>query len=130
MPLPSILLLIDDAIAVLIVTLLGLRFHQLDATLWERLPFTFIPFFLAWVLAAAALQLYQPTRAGQWAQLWRVPAAAAIAVLPGAALRALWLGTPLVPIFILVMGAALALGLLISRSIYIFSFGSRWRQDG
>jgi len=130
MPLPSVLLLIDDAVAILIVTLLGLRFHQIDAVLGERLPFTFIPFYLIWVLAAAALKLYQPQIAGQWAQLWRVPVGAAIAVLPAAALRALWLGTPLVPLFALIMGGAIALGLLVSRSFYVLAMGSRWRQNG
>lgn len=130
MPLPSVLLLIDDAVAILIVTMLGLRFHQIDAVMWERLPFTFFPFFLTWLLAAAALKLYQPQTAGQWAQLWRVPLAAGIAALPAAALRALWLGTPLVPGFVFVMGGAVALGLLISRSFYVLTLGSRWRQHG
>jgi Na+/H+ antiporter NhaA len=94
------------------------------------LPFTFTPFYLTWVLAAAALQLYNPSRAGDWTQLWRVPLAAAIAALPAAALRSFWLGTPLVPIFVLVMGLAIAMGLLISRSLYILSFGRLWRQHG
>ncbi|HEX9597733.1 MAG TPA: DUF3054 family protein [Anaerolineales bacterium] len=126
----SIVLLIDDAIAILVVTLIGLGFHQMEAVLWDRLPFTFFPFYLAWVLAAAALQLYSPARAGDWAQLWRVPIAAAIATLPAAALRSLWLATPLVPAFVLVMGLAIAVGLLVSRGLYILSFGSRWRQHG
>src|SRR3989304_7946437 len=104
MPLPSVLLLIDDAVAILIVTMLGLRFHQIDAVLWERLPFTFFPFFLTWLLAAAALKLYQPQTAGQWAQLWRVPLVAGIAALPAAALRALWLGKALGPRFLFFMG--------------------------
>ena len=130
MPLPSVLLLIDDAVAILIVTMLGLRFHQIDAVLWERLPFTFFPYFLTWLLAAAALKLYQPQTAGQWTQLWRVPLAAGIAALPAAALRALWLGTPLVPLFALIMGGAIALGLLVSRSFYVLAMGSRWRQHG
>lgn len=126
MPVPALLLLVDDAVSIFIVTFLGISFHQMDAILWERLPFTFIPFYVCWLIAAAALQLYQPQTAGDWKQIWRVPAAAAIAALPGAALRSLWLATPLVPIFVLVMGAALAVVLLISRSIYIFAFGSRY----
>jgi hypothetical protein len=31
-----------------------------------------------------------------------------------------------VPIFAIVMGAALAAGLLISRSVFILIFGNRW----
>ena len=126
----GILLLIDDAVAIFVVTMIGLGFHQMEAVLWDRVPFTFIPFYATWVLAAAALQLYNPARAGDWTQLWRVPLAAAIAALPATALRALWLGTPLVPVFVLVMGLAVFLGLLISRGLYIISFGRLWRQNG
>jgi len=126
----SIFLLIDDAIAILVVTLLGLGFHQPDAVFWDRLASTFIPFYVSWVPAAAALQLYNPGRSGDWAQLWRVPAAVAIAAMPATTLRSLWLGTPLVPVFVLVMGLAVAIGLLVSRGLYILSYGSRWRQHG
>lgn len=128
--LPYFLLLTDDAIAILAVTWLGLRFHQTDALLFERLPFTFLPFYAAWLLAAFLLELYKPDRAGNWAYLWRVPLAAAFAAFLGAPLRSLWLGTPLQPIFILVMGLAIAIGLLISRSIYILAFGKRWLSRG
>lgn len=130
MSLPAILLLVDDAVSIFLVTFLGIGFHQMGALFWERLPYTFIPFYICWVIAAGALQLYQTQTSGQCKQFWRVPVAAAIAALPAAALRALWLGTPLVPIFVVVMGAALALVLLVSRSIYIFAFGSRYRQHG
>lgn len=125
-----ILLLVDDAIAILVVTMIGLGFHQMGAVLWDRLSFTFVPFYGAWVLAAAALQLYSPARAGDWRQLWRVAAAAVVAALPAAALRSLWLGTPLVPVFVLVMGLAMTAGLFISRGLYILSLGRLWRQNG
>lgn len=128
--LPRLLLIIDDAVAIFVVTFLGLQFHQADAGLWERLPFTFVPFYATWLLAAAALQLYDPQRAKDFRQLWRVPVAAAVVTLPAAALRSVWLGTPVAPIFVVVMGLAIAIGLLISRSIYIFSFGRYWQQHG
>jgi len=123
MSLIPILLLVDDAIAILVVTMIGLGFHQMDAVLWDRLPFTFVPFYGVWVLAAAALRLYSPARAGDWRQLWRVAPAAIVAALPAAALRSWWLGAPLVPVFVLVMGLAVAAGLLTSRGLYILSSG-------
>lgn len=129
MPISAILLLLDG-VSILLVTILGISFHQMDALLLERLPFTFVPFYLCWVLVAALLQLYQTQASGQWRQLWRVPVAAAITALPAAALRSLWLGTPLAPIFVLVMSVALALVLLGTRSIYIFTFGSGYRRHG
>jgi hypothetical protein len=130
MSLVPILLLVDDATAILVVTMIGLGFHQMDAVLWDRLPFTFVPFFGAWVLTATALQLYSPVRAGDWRQLWRVATAAIVASLPAAALRSLWLGTPLVPVFVLVMALGVSAGLLVSRGLYILALGRLWRQHG
>lgn len=126
----TFILLIDDAVTIFIVTFLGLQFHQMDALAMERIPFTFLPFYLAWVAFAAALQLYSPARAQRWTELWRVPLAAALVALPGAFVRSLWLGTSLVPVFVIVMGLAITLGLLASRSIFILAMGGRWQSNG
>ncbi|MCL5429168.1 MAG: DUF3054 domain-containing protein [Chloroflexi bacterium] len=132
MKLPQFFLLVDDAIVIFLVTLLGIRFHQTDPSLFARLPYTLFPFLAAWIIAAAVLRLYSPTTASAWNQLWRVPVAAALAALIGASVRAWLLGTPLVPIFIAVMGAAISVGILISRSLFILAFGSHWsnRENG
>lgn len=120
-----IVLLIDDALAIFGVTFIGLSFHQMDGMWMERLPYTFIPYFVTWVIAAAALQLYSSSVATQPGQLWRVLVGAAVAALPAAALRSLWLGTPMVPMFVLIMGVTVAVGLLITRSIYALLFGKQ-----
>lgn len=126
MKLPRILLLIDDAIVLFIVALFGIRFHQTDPSLFVRLPYTLFPFLAAWVLFAAPLRLYDPATASAWNQLWRIPITAALSASVGAAVRALWLGTQVVPIFVVVMGVAITIGILISRSVLILIFGSRW----
>lgn len=126
----AFILLIDDAFSVFIVTFIGLQFHQMDALVMERIPFTFVPFYLAWLAFAAALQLYSPARAQSWPELWRVPLAAALAALPAAFVRSLWLGPPLVPVFVIVMALAITLGLLVSRSIFILAMGGRWPSHG
>jgi hypothetical protein len=128
MPLLWIVLLVDDAVAIFAVTFIGLSFHQMDGMWMERMPYTFIPYFVTWVIAAAGLQLYSNSVATQPGQLWRVPVGAAIAALPAAALRSLWLGTPLVPMFVLIMGVTVAAGLLVTRSIYAFLFGKQWQK--
>lgn len=125
---PQILLLIDDTVIVFLIALIGIRYHQTDPDIFTRLPYTFFPFLAAWVLFSRFLQLYDPTVAADWKQIWRVIAAAAFAAPAGAAIRALWLNTPLVPIFAFIMGAALGLGLLISRSLFILAFGHRWAK--
>jgi hypothetical protein len=122
---PQIILLIDDTSVILIITLLGINLHQTDPSMFSRLPFTFLPMLLSWVFFALTLQLYDTLTASAWSQLWRVPLSAALTGAVGSTIRSFWLGTPLVPIFILVMGAALATGLLISRSIFILILGKR-----
>ena len=129
MKLPQVLLLLDDGFLVFLVTLIGIRFHQTDPSIFTRLPYTFLPFFAAWIFFAALLQMYDPTMASSWKQLWRIPAAAALAAPTGAAIRSVWLNIPYVPIFAIVMGAALAIGLLLSRSIFILALGSRWSNS-
>lgn len=129
MKLPQVLLLVDDGMMVFLVTFIGIRFHQTDPSIFTRLPYTFLPFFAAWVFFAALLQMYDPTIASSWKQLWRVPAAAALAAPTGAAIRSVWLNTPYVPIFAIIMAAALAIGLLLSRSVYILALGHRWSNS-
>lgn len=126
MKLPQIILLSDDAVVLALVCLIGIRFHQTDPSLLSRLPYTLLPFLAAWVFFAAACRLYDTKIASAWNQLWRVPIVAALAAPAGAAIRAAWLQVPFIPIFAIIMGVALAAGLLISRSIFILVFGKRW----
>jgi hypothetical protein len=132
MKLPQILLLVDDAAVIFIVTIFGIRFHQTDTFLFSRLPYTMLPFLVAWIFFAANLRLYDPTTSTKWKQLWRVPVAVALAAPVGAALRSLWLNSQVVPIFLVVVGAAIAVGILISRSLFILALGNRWsgQQNG
>jgi hypothetical protein len=130
MKISQFLLLVDDAVVLVIISVIGITFHQTDPSLFARLPYTLLPFLGAWVFFAAALQMYDPAIASGWNRLWRVPVAAALTAAIGASLRALWLGTPLVPIFVFVMGLAIMLGILLSRSIFILVFGKRWSEPG
>jgi len=126
MKLPQIILLFDDAIAFIVITLVGINMHQTDPSLFARLPFTLLPFLATWIFFAATLQLYDPITALAWPQLWRIPVASALTAPTGAVIRAIWLGSSLVPIFVLVMGTAIAVGILVSRSIFILILGKRW----
>jgi len=128
MKLVQFLLLIDDSLVIFLVTLLGIRFHQTDLAFFSRLPYTFLPFLVAWLSFAAVLRLYDSATASALSQVWRVPVAAFLAAPIGAAARALWLGTPLIPIFVLVMGAAISVGILISRGAFILAFASNWSK--
>jgi hypothetical protein len=130
MKIPQFLLVVDDAVVLVIISIIGITFHQTDPSLFARLPYTLLPFLGAWVFFAATLQMYDPAVASAWNQLWRVLVAAALTAAIGASLRALWLGIPIAPIFVVVMGLAITLGILLSRSIFILIFGRRWTGPG
>ncbi len=112
----KIILVVGDAIIILLVILLGFSTHQSDVA--TRLQFTLFPFLGAWLLAAAAFGLYGAS-AAHWNQLWRVPLAMLFAAPLGGALRAAWLGSALIPIFVLVMAATLTGALLLWRGLAI-----------
>lgn len=109
-------LILGDSLAILLVVLFGFAFHQTEAA--ARIQFTLLPFFAAWLLVAATLRLFSASTL-QLAQLWRVPLALLIAAPLGGWLRSAWLATPMVPVFVLLLGLALAIALLAWRAVYI-----------
>jgi len=90
--------------------LLGSAFHQ--SVIAERFQFTLFSFWGVWLLAAVAFSLYAAV-SGRSNQLWPVPVAMLFATLLGGALRAAWLGSALIPIFVFVTAATLTLALLV-----------------
>lgn len=114
---PNYMLIAGDTVVVLALVLVGLGFHQSDTG--TRLLPNLLPFLAAWALAAGSLNLWaQPA----WGGLWRLLPAMALAAPLGAVLRAAWLGSTALPLFTLIIGATLALGLIAWRAIYILLF--------
>jgi hypothetical protein len=128
MKLRRFILLIDDSIVIFIITLLGVSFHQTGLFI-DRFPFTFFPFLAAWIISAAALRLYDPQIFSKTDQLWRVPIACATAAPIASLIRALMLGTPVIPVFVFVMTGALMTGLLLSRLLFALLFRERWVEQ-
>jgi hypothetical protein len=111
------LLIAGDVLVITLLVFVGIRFHGSDAS--SRLIYTLLPFLLAWALAASALGVLQPL---PWRQIWRVLLAMLFAAPLGTLIRAVWLGTPALPIFALVMGSTLAAGLLTWRAVFNLLF--------
>lgn len=110
-------LVIGDALAIALAVLYGLQFHQLEGQIAQRFAFTFLPWTLAWLSSASALGLYKQVRfsAGLIGLvLWAMTLASPLAGL----LRAVWLGSTVLPLFVLIMGAVTALAIIIWRLIY------------
>ena len=111
-------ILIGDAIALVLVTVYGFATHETLGTAGTRLLTTFIPLLVAWLLIAPYLGVYQLSLVGEFRQLWR-PFWAMVLAAPFAAwMRAAWLGTAILPVFVVVLGGVSALALLAWRFLY------------
>ena len=110
-------LLAGDALVLLGVVFVGLRFHE--QTSLARLPFTFIPWLLAWLIAGLPLGLFSGMRPGFAVLSGRILWATLLAAPLGVVLRAAWLGTAALPLFALILGGVSALALLAWRVLYL-----------
>lgn len=108
--------LAGDALALLVVVIVGLRFH--GETSLARLPFTYLPWLLAWLLAGLPLGLFASERFAFGALAGRTLWAMALASPLAAVLRAAWLGTGALPVFTLVMGLLSAVAVFVWRAFY------------
>ena len=122
--LPS--LIIGDLLAILMVTLLGFIFHG-ESIASPRWLTTFLPFAAAWALQAPWLGLYEPEIASDWRKSWWRAALSGILAAPMAGLlRAMMLGSVVVPVFVIVLALTAAAGMAIWR----IAFSMRSLQVG
>lgn len=110
-------LVLGDVLAVFVVTMIGFLDHYGKIEGWRWLT-TFFPVLAGWLLIAPWLGVYQVEFYRSFGQVWR-PALAAVLSAPLAAwLRGALLNSPILPLFILVMGLTNALGMLVWRLIW------------
>lgn len=116
----SLWLVLGDLASYTLATLLGFASHaalQIEAL--GRMLATLVPFSLAWLILAFVLGAFDPDSASQPRELWR-PALAAIYAAPlGAWLRGLWLGVPILPVFVALMAGVTLVLLLAWRSAFV-----------
>jgi hypothetical protein len=103
------LALIGDIGVFLLATALGFLSHagESDPSL-NRMAATFVPFLIAWVIVAPWLGAYDPDKFQDPKSLWRPFLAALYAAPLGAFGRSLWLGSPVFPLFVIIMGSVAA----------------------
>ena len=117
---PLYILFAGDALTLAIVTLFGFASHGTLGTAGSRMLTTFVPLMVAWLLLGPHLRVFDITLAVNFQQLWRPFWAMILAAPMAALLRGLWLGAPILPVFVLVLGGIAALALLVWRGVFWF----------
>jgi len=112
-------LLIVDLITLALVTVFGFLSHGTLGKAGMRLLSTFIPLVLAWLLIAPHFHLYDVAIIKDIRQLWRPLWAMILAATLAAWLRGVWLASPILPDFVLILGGLSAIGLLIWRGLFV-----------
>ena len=117
----SWILYTGDILTIAIVILIGFATHGETAlSFLPRMGAIFIPLMISWFLLAPWFGLFQQEIIPHLNQLWRPAFAILFAAPLAAVLRGLILNAPIIPIFVIVLGGTLALGMTLWRAIYIF----------
>jgi hypothetical protein len=116
----QIICLVGDAIVLALVTVAGFARHNTLGSAGTRMLATFLPLLIAWLLVAPFVGAFDPEKLGDARQLWRPFWAMVLAAPLGALLRGLWLGQPIDPVFVIVIGGISALALLAWRAAAMF----------
>jgi hypothetical protein len=112
-------LILGDILAVVIVTLIGFATHgETDLSFLPRFLALCVPLAVAWLLLAPWFSLFQPDITSDPKQLWRVPLAMIFAAPLVVTVRSAFLGTDVVPVFVLVFTVTSAFGVLVWRGLY------------
>lgn len=112
------LLIIGDIITFAFVTVIGFASHGTAGTAGSRMLTTFIPLVVAWFLFAPFFHIYDKEVFLDGRQLWR-PLWAMILASPMAAwLRGLFLNSPILPVFVIIIGGVSTLAILLWRGIF------------
>ena len=115
----SWILYTGDILAIAIVILIGFATHGETAlSFLPRMGAIFIPLMISWFLLAPWFGLFQQEIISHLTQLWRPTFAILFAAPLAAVLRGLVLNAPIIPIFVIVLGGTLALGMTLWRGIY------------
>jgi len=115
------ILISGDILTIFIITLVGFATHgPLNFDLLPRMMTTFLPMLAGWFLVAPWLGLFSASITANPRQLWRPIYAMLLAAPLTGILRAGMLNGVALPLFVLILGASAALGMLVWRIIFLF----------
>ena len=114
-------LILGDALALLIVTVIGFASHgETDASYLPRAAALFVALAVGWFALAPALGLFAAERVRSARQLWRPALTGLFAAQLAAILRGLLLRSDVKPVFAVVLGATAAFGMFVWRSLALW----------
>jgi hypothetical protein len=121
----SRILMAGDTLAIAVLTLIGFASHEeLALSFIPRMGATFFPVAVSWFVIAPWFGLFQDEYKSKVRLHWRVALAALYASTMAASLRGLILGADIPPVFIVALGVAAVLGMVVWRWLY-----SRFLQE-
>ena len=123
-------LIVGDILTLAIVTVIGFASHGTSGTAGSRMLTTFIPLVAAWLLIAPHLKVYNRDIALDGRQLWRPFWAMVLAGPMAAWLRGVLLNSPILPLFVIILGGVSALAILTWRGLYWLLMTRIKRLDG
>ena len=114
-------LVLGDILTILIITLIGFVSHgEAGLSFLPRMSAIFFPLVITWFILAPLLGLFQEEMTASPKQLWHSVLAMIFAPPLATVLRGLILNAPIIPIFVVVLSATSAFGMLVWRGIYLF----------
>jgi len=115
------ILIFGDILTLAVVTWVGFATHgETSLDLLPRMMTTFLPLLAGWFLLAPLLRLFSPQITPDPRQLWRPVYATLLAAPLVGVLRAAMLNGIVLPLFVLILGASTALGMLLWRNLFLF----------
>ena len=118
-------LILGDTLTLAVVTLAGFATHgetslALAPRIMLRMMTSFLPLLVGWFLLAPLLGLFSAQTTINPRQLWRPVYAMLLAAPLVGVLRAVMLNGIVLPLFVLILGASAALGMLLWRALFLF----------
>jgi hypothetical protein len=123
-------LVFGDILILGIVTLSGFATHQTLDSAGAYMLTTLLPLTAAWFLISPHLKTYDLSSVNEPRELWRPFWSMWLAAPIMGLLRALWLDSVVIPIFVLVIGGVGSLAILAWRTLFLVVFARKERQHG
>lgn len=123
-------LILGDILTSLIVTMIGFASHGTLETAGVRMFTTFVPLSISWLLITPHLAVYNYQAVINYRQLWRPFWAMILAAPMTGWLRGLILNSPILPVFVIILGGVSVLAIIIWRSSYWLLVRKLVRNDG